>query len=266
MLNLRAMTAHPGARWAFFGWSGFIAENVVLSHNREIVIREIGNENYHLLYNTLSTLACASIGYGLFRFRSPIAASRMWSTRGTKLQGIAFCLQAIGLVGFSQAAPRLQVPFATAPTPEESTTSSSKNPLPTQRFHARCPFDFHEKHEGDGTTARGLKRITRHPMLWSLGALGAGAAVVTPYPAQVVAYSMPLLFALIGGAHKDYRYRRNWGGFLSPELDATTSNVPFVAVLAGKQSLASLAEEMKWINASVAVTIALALLTRRLRC
>jgi hypothetical protein len=30
---------------------------------------------------------------------------------------------------------------------------------------------------------------------------------------------MPVLFALLGGMHQDYRYRRNMGGILTPEVD-----------------------------------------------
>lgn len=263
---VQQIAKHPGARWAFFGWSAFLAENVVLSHNREYVISEIGNDKYHYLYNTLSTAACASIAYGLFRFRSPGVASRLWNTNRARVQVGAFALQGLGLVGFSQAAPRLQIPWAyndefssdvpTNATRKTSVASSAATASSsTTKFHARCPFDFQED------KGNGLKQITRHPMLWSLGLFGIGSALVNPFPTQVVAFSMPIIFAWVGGAHKDYRYRRNWGGYLSPDVDAKTSNVPFLAILQGRNTF----PELKWINAGLAVTVAIALATRRVR-
>ena len=36
-----------------------VAENVILSHNREYVITEFGESSYHGAYNTLSTMATA---------------------------------------------------------------------------------------------------------------------------------------------------------------------------------------------------------------
>ena len=85
------------------------------------------------------------------------------------------------------------------------------------------------------------------------------------YAAQAVTFGFPILFAFIGGAHQDHRFRRGNGGILPVEKDAVTSNVPFVALLAGHQSWSVLASEMKWLNASVAVTVAAALATRRFR-
>jgi hypothetical protein len=54
-------------RWITFGWSAFIVENVVLSHNREWIIETYGDNNYHNIYNTLSTAACSSIAWGYFK-------------------------------------------------------------------------------------------------------------------------------------------------------------------------------------------------------
>ena len=46
-------------------------------------------------------------------------------------------------------------------------------------------------------------------------------------------------------------------------MDAVSSNVPFLAFLAGKQSFSVLAEEIKWSNATIAGGLALALALRR---
>ncbi len=42
--------------------------------------------------------------------------------------------------------------------------------------------------------------------------------------------------ALIGGHHQDSRFRRNIGGSLPKDYDDLTSNVPFWALISGKQS------------------------------
>jgi hypothetical protein len=44
--------------------TGFLAENVILSNNREYLIKEAGESTYHGAYNLLSTLATGSILYG----------------------------------------------------------------------------------------------------------------------------------------------------------------------------------------------------------
>ena len=93
-----------------------------------------------------------------------------------------------------------------------------------------------------------------------MGLFGLGAALATPFATEVAMFSMPALFALIGTAHQDSRFRRhNMGGELPPDVDAVTSNLPFVALLQGRQSWSALAEEVKWLNCSVAVAGALLL-------
>ena len=96
---------------------------------------------------------------------------------------------------------------------------------------ARCPFDFRSDKDMPPGTVHSLERVTRHPMLWSLAAVGAGAALRARFVSEVVMFGFPVVFALVGGAHQDYRYRRGSGGLLSPEKDAVTSNIPFGALV-----------------------------------
>ena len=63
--------------------------------------------------------------------------------------------------------------------------------------------------------------------------------------------------------HQDSRYRRGMGGELTPELDAKTSSIPFGALLSGAQLWGDLADELKWLNAAVAVALAVLLAARR---
>jgi len=82
---------------------------------------------------------------------------------------------------------------------------------------------------------------------------------------EIICYTFPAIFAVIGTSHQDYRYRRGSGGTLTPEREAVTSNVPFVALVAGKQSWSKLADEIKWSNAGVAALIGLGLALRQLK-
>eukprot|EP00429_Kryptoperidinium_foliaceum_P035047 CAMPEP_0176166482 /NCGR_PEP_ID=MMETSP0120_2-20121206/85149_1 /TAXON_ID=160619 /ORGANISM="Kryptoperidinium foliaceum, Strain CCMP 1326" /LENGTH=72 /DNA_ID=CAMNT_0017504031 /DNA_START=12 /DNA_END=227 /DNA_ORIENTATION=+ len=60
---------YPAIRWAAGGWAFFIAENAILSENRTYLIQELGDDRYHLVYGTLSTIATASIGYSFYSIR-----------------------------------------------------------------------------------------------------------------------------------------------------------------------------------------------------
>ena len=75
----------------------------------------------------------------------------------------------------------------------------------------------------------------------------------SPMPLEPGRPMAAALVAAIGTTHQDYRFRRNSGGELSPEVDAVTSNVPFLALFTGQQSWKALGEEMKWLNAAVAL-------------
>lgn len=94
--------------------------------------------------------------------------------------------------------------------------------------------------------------------------MGGGHALVTPWLTTALLVGIfPLSFAYIGGEHKDYRYRKGSGGTLSPRVDAVTSNVPFVALVMGRQSWSALADELKWSNAAIGVGVATLLAIRR---
>ena len=150
--------------------------------------------------------------------------------------------------------PRLQVPIIM----EASSVSGARDKQVDSSVPAgssvrvRCPMDFRPEDAPEDGIA-GLKRVTRHPTFWSMGALGLGSALATPFATEAVMFGMPALVAAIGTTHQDYRFRRNSGGELSPEVDAVTSNVPFLALFTGQQSWKALGEEMKWLNAAVAL-------------
>ena len=180
-------------------------------------------------------------------------------------------LTALGLIGFSQLAPKLQVPV------EINTSSSSQETIDTRAtevepkkegsagfFKPKCPMDFKPVDmPEDGVY--GMKRVSRNPNFWSLGLLGAGVAAASSTAPQVVAFGFPLVFALFGGAHQDSRFRRGMGGVLEPEVDAKTSNVPFLALVTGHQQWADLKDEVKWTNAALATLVAFLYVLKKAR-
>lgn len=141
----------------------------------------------------------------------------------------------------SQALPSFQLPVA----PNEHGT-----------FRVRCPLDFTH------ATAGGLERISRHAGLWTLAFWGMGNACFQAHPARVCWNLGPTAVALLGGSHADSRFRRGIGGTLNDE--ESTSNVPFWAMLQqGPSSFVALARETKPLNAAIGVSLALAVVARR---
>ena len=121
--------------------------------------------------------------------------------------------------------------------------TQNSNSAKTSKWKVRCPFDFTDSkskqnnHNGPITIndIHGMDRITRHPGLWSFGLIGLGSSFLSPCIPTRIYLTMPLVMALIGGYHNDSRFRRNIGGSLSKDMDEITSNVPFWALLSGKQ-------------------------------
>jgi uncharacterized membrane protein len=88
-----------------------------------------------------------------------------------------------------------------------------------------------------GTAApRGLARITRHPMFAGLALFAAAHALLATRLAGTVAFTGLALLAVLGGWHQDRKLRPQRGAAFAAYL-ASTSAVPFGAVLAGRQRL-----------------------------
>lgn len=130
-------------------------------------------------------------------------------------------------------------------------------------IHTYIPIDF--KAADDTDPNGGVRRVTRHPLFWSLGFIGLGAAVATRYARRVVMFTMPAVFCVIGCSHQDSRYRRGMGGTLTPETERATSNLPFVALLEGRQSWSALYDELMRKDTNVYLGIFSALLLALLR-
>jgi hypothetical protein len=158
-------------------------------------------------------------------------------------------------------------------------TGNNKNKA---RWKVRCPFDFtdarsqclNDPEEGGGSISKemhvyGIDRITRHPGLWGFGIVGMGLSFLTPSVPTRIWLCMPVMVALIGGEHTDSRHRRGMGGTLSKDLDDKTSNIPFWAMVSGKQGHVMqsfgkfLGEEVKVLNGLLVVGLAASIVVRK---
>jgi uncharacterized membrane protein len=84
--------------------------------------------------------------------------------------------------------------------------------------------------------ARGALRITRHPFLWGIALWSAAHMTANGDRASLVLFSTFLIVAVAGTTSIDHKRRRRYGA----SWDAfahKTSNLPFVAILSGRNEL-----------------------------
>jgi uncharacterized membrane protein len=99
---------------------------------------------------------------------------------------------------------------------------------------------------------KGMLRITRHPFLWGVTLWALGHLLVNGERASIVLFGAMFLLGLFGTASIDAKRKRALG----PTWDAfaaQTSNVPFGAILGGRQKL-NLAE-IGWWRISLAIVV-----------
>lgn len=105
---------------------------------------------------------------------------------------------------------------------------------------------------------RGVLRVTRHPFLWGVALWALGHLVVNGDRASLVLFGSLLILAVTGTASIDAKRKRAlgpaWDGFA-----AQTSNIPFAAIVAGRQRLIWSEIGVWRILAAVAVYLALVL-------
>ena len=105
--------------------------------------------------------------------------------------------------------------------------------------------------------ARGMLRVTRHPFLWGVAIWGFGHLLVNGDTAGMVLFGSLLALALFGTVSIDAKRKRalgdKWDAFA-----AQTSNVPFAAILAGRQTLNI--GEIGWWRLALGVAVYAALL------
>jgi uncharacterized membrane protein len=104
---------------------------------------------------------------------------------------------------------------------------------------------------------KGMLRITRHPFLWGVALWAAGHLLVNGDRAAIVLFGSMLALAIFGTTSIDAKRKRALGATWDT-FAAQTSNVPFAAILAGRQSLKL--GEIGWWRIALAVAIYAALL------
>lgn len=104
---------------------------------------------------------------------------------------------------------------------------------------------------------KGMLRITRHPFLWGVAIWALGHLIVNGEPASLVLFGSMFVLALFGTASIDGKRRRALGATYDGFL-AQTSNVPFAAILSGRQKLSLSEIGVPRITAAIAVWAALA--------
>lgn len=82
----------------------------------------------------------------------------------------------------------------------------------------------------------GVLRITRHPMMWAFGLWGLSHIVANGDLASCLLFGGITALALIGTVLIDARYRERLSN-IWPAFAEKTSNLPFLAIIQGRQQL-----------------------------
>lgn len=102
--------------------------------------------------------------------------------------------------------------------------------------------------------ARGITRITRHPFLWGVTLWAFAHLVVNGDLASLILFGSLLLNALPGTAVIDAKLRRRFGPAWQA-FAASTSNVPFAAIAAGRNQLGPALREIGLVRPLIAVAV-----------
>ncbi len=100
--------------------------------------------------------------------------------------------------------------------------------------------------------ARGIVRVTRHPLFWGIALWGIAHLINNADGAAIILFASLTLLALVGGALIDRRKRQALGGDW-PRFVADTSNLPFAAILAGRNKL--VAGEIGWWRVALGLVL-----------
>jgi uncharacterized membrane protein len=105
--------------------------------------------------------------------------------------------------------------------------------------------------------ARGIVRVTRHPFMWGVALWALSHIVPNGDAAAVVLFGLFAVLALIGTLLIDHKFALRRGAQWQ-RFAAVTSNLPFAAVIAGRQHLAL--AEIGWLRVGIALALYVVLL------
>ena len=103
-----------------------------------------------------------------------------------------------------------------------------------------------------GSAARGILRVTRNPFLWGVGLWALAHMVPNGDTAALVLFGTLAVLALGGSVLIDAKLARRLG-LAWDRYAAVTSNVPFAAILAGRQRFVW--PEIGWVRLAVALVL-----------
>ena len=106
--------------------------------------------------------------------------------------------------------------------------------------------------------ARGMTRITRHPFLWGTALWAFVHFVVNGDLASSIVFGSLLVLAIGGTASIDAKRRRAYGERWE-QFARQTSNVPFAAILAGRNQLVPALREIGIVRPLAAIAVFAAL-------
>ncbi|MBL8552656.1 MAG: NnrU family protein [Phenylobacterium sp.] len=209
----------------------FVLLHLVVSGTRlrDVLIARIGQGPYMGLFVLASFAGLAWLGWGFAEARAAADNVVYWSvTPATRT--IQLVLQVVAMVF-------IVVGIAT------------RNPTAVR---SEAALD-------DPDIVRGMLRVTRHPFLWGVAIWAVGHLLVNGDRAGLILFGSMLILAVYGTRSIDAKRKRalgaSWDAFA-----ARTSNIPFAAILSGRQSL-SLGEIGWWkpaLGLAVAAAVALA--------
>ncbi len=111
-----------------------------------------------------------------------------------------------------------------------------------------------EKRLEDPEPATGALRITRHPIQWGIGLWAIGHLAANGDLRTAILFGTLAVLALFGTLLLDHRYRRDKGALYAP-FELSTSNLPLLAVLQGRQSLGQAVREIGLLRAGGTVVL-----------
>ena len=104
-----------------------------------------------------------------------------------------------------------------------------------------------EKHLEDPDPATGALRITRHPIQWGIGLWAVSHLAANGDLNTVILFGTLAVLSLFGTLLLDHRYRRDKGALYAP-FELSTSNLPLLAVIQGRQALGTAFQEIGLIR------------------
>jgi uncharacterized membrane protein len=202
----------------------FVLLHLVVSGTRvrDGLVARIGQGPYMGLFSVASIAGLAWFGFAFAQARGETWNVAYW-TVGDASRQVQLVLQLLAML--------LIVPGLTTP-----------NPTSVRQEGALDRPDV----------VKGMLRITRHPFLWGVAVWAFGHLIVNGDRASLILFGTMLVLALFGTASIDAKRRRALGSVYDSFV-AQTSNVPFAAILSGRQKLSL--GEIGWWRIALAVVV-----------